>query len=316
VIFVSHPHGEVLEFCDRVTVLRDGAVVGTRNVADLRRDELVEMMLGEPKDEGDAGSSEQHSGERRLRIEGLRVTRRVESFDLDVARGQIVGLAGQVGSGASEVLRAIAGLEPDAAGRVVVDGRRVPLAAPGAAADAGIQFVSNDRKGEGLFLDQPIGRNLTVTRLKEMSRLGVLKRRRLRREARALAGLVGIDVRRLPESVNVLSGGNQQKVLVGRCFAGERLKVLLLDDPTRGVDVGGRAEIHKLVRHLSASGATILFASSELDEILELADVVVTVFAGRIVSKRQRGDATAANVLRDMTHRPESRAHGASVGAG
>jgi ABC-type sugar transport system ATPase subunit len=135
----------------------------------------------------------------------------------------------------------------------------------------------------------------------------------MRRESRALARLVGIDERRLLESVGVLSGGNQQKVFVGRCFAGKQLKVLLLDDPTRGVDVGGRAEIHQLVRHASAS-ATILFASSELDEILQLADVVVTLFGGRIVSKRHRGDATASNVLRDMTHHPEPRVDQATVG--
>jgi ABC-type sugar transport system ATPase subunit len=209
-----------------------------------------------------------------------------------------------VGSGVSDILRAIAGLEPDIGGEVTVDGRAVPLASPRGAVRSGLHYVSNDRKGEGLFLGQPIEYNLVVTRLRKLATLGVLRRGRIRRTARALARLVGVDTR-LSSPVGNLSGGNQQKVFVGRCLDRPKLDVLLLDDPTRGVDVGGRAEIHRLIRHAAAGGAAIIFASSELDEILELSDIVVTLFAGRVVSRRERGEASAAQVLGDMTHRGE-----------
>jgi ABC-type sugar transport system ATPase subunit len=131
----------------------------------------------------------------------------------------------------------------------------------------------------------------------------MLRRARMRRQARALGELVGVDVQRIAASVRVLSGGNQQKVFVGRSLKRPRLGLLLLDDPTRGVDVGGRAEIHRLIRLAAETGATVIFASSELDEILDLSDVVVTLFAGRIVSKRPRRETTAAQVLSEMTHR-------------
>jgi len=218
----------------------------------------------------------------------------------------IVGLAGQVGSGASYILRALAGLEARAAGQIAIGDQLVPLASPRGALRAGVHYLSNDRKGEGLFLEQSIESNLVATRLPQVSSFGVLRRRRMRREARALAELVNVDVRRLSAPVRVLSGGNQQKVFVGRCLKRPRLDLLLLDDPTRGVDVGGRAEIHRLVRLAADAGATVIFASSELDEILELSDLVVTLFAGRVVSRRARRDASAAQVFSEMTHRVET----------
>lgn len=304
VIFVSHRLGEVLSFCDRVTVFRDGALVGTRSVQDLKREDLVGMMLGE---QGMSGRMSVESRVRRdggVRVEGLTVPGRLWDFDLTAQPGTVIGLAGQIGSGASEVLRAIAGLEPRASGLVAIDDRPLALAAPKRALRAGVHFVSNDRKGEGLFLEQSIADNLLATRLDQMSFLGVLRRRSMRDQARSLAELVGVDVQRLGARVGAFSGGNQQKVFVGRCLDRPDLRLLLLDDPTRGVDVGGRAEIHRLVKHAGASGATVLFASSELDEILELSDEVVVLFAGRVVARHGREQATAAAVLHDMTHKP------------
>jgi ABC-type sugar transport system ATPase subunit len=305
VVFVSHRLDEVLSLCDRVTVLRDGVNVGTRPVSELTKRDLVEMMLG--KEGRELPSTHRAPAERvgGVRIRGLQVGDRVSGFDLDATRGTIVGLAGQIGSGASDILRAIAGLHPSAAGEVAIDGRRVPLGSPRGAVRAGVQFLSNDRKSEGLFLDQSIEYNLVATRLSRLTTLGVLRRARMRREARSLAELVGVDVRRIAASVRALSGGNQQKVFVGRSLKRPRLGLLLLDDPTRGVDVGGRAEIHRLVRLAADAGAVVIFASSELDEILEVSDVVVTLFAGALVSKRPQREATAAQVLSEMTHRVE-----------
>jgi ABC-type sugar transport system ATPase subunit len=272
-------------------------------VAQLSKGELVDMMLGEEGKEVSSPRSVSRGGTTGVRIRGLQVGDRVSGFDLEAPRGTIVGLAGQVGSGTNDILRAVAGLEARATGEVAIGNRLVPLASPRGALRAGVHYISNDRKGEGLFLEQSIESNLIATRLPQVSTLGVLRRARMRREARALAELVGIDVGRLSAPVRVLSGGNQQKVLVGRCLNRPRLDLLLLDDPTRGVDVGGRAEIHRLVRDAADRGATVIFASSELDEILELSDVVVTLFAGRVVSRCARQDATAAQVFSEMTHR-------------
>jgi ABC-type sugar transport system ATPase subunit len=309
VLFVSHRLDEVLALCHRVTVLRDGVHVGTRPVSELTKRDLVEMMLGEEGRElpTDHRASTTRSGGG-VRIRGLQVSDRVSEFDLDAPRGTIVGLAGQIGSGVTDILRALGGLQPRVRGEVTIDGRRVPLASPRRAVRAGVHFLSNDRKSEGLFLEQSIEYNLVATRLSQLTALGVIRRVAVRRQARSLATLVGVDTRRLAAPARVLSGGNQQKVFVGRSLERPRLDLLLLDDPTRGVDVGGRAEIHRLVRLAADSGATVIFASSELDEILELADVVVTVFAGKVVSRRPRHEVTAAQVLSEMTHRVDGEA--------
>jgi ABC-type sugar transport system ATPase subunit len=177
----------------------------------------------------------------------------------------------------------------------------VLLSTPRRAVDAGVLYVPNDRQREGLFLGQSVERNLTVTRLRQLSRLGVLLRRRVQRTARELAARAGVPVERLASPTGSLSGGNQQKVLLGRTLELEGTALLALDEPTRGVDVGGRAEIHRLVREAARGGTAVLFSSTELDEVLDLADVVVTIFAGRIVSVVPRAEASASTILANMT---------------
>lgn len=161
--------------------------------------------------------------------------------------------------------------------------------------------MPNDRQREGLFLGQAVESNLTVARLRPLSRLGVVLRRRSQRVARELATMVGVDIDRLGSPVSSLSGGNQQKVLLGRALQMKGVVLLALDEPTRGVDVGGRADIHELVREAARGGTAVIFSSTELDEVLDLADVVVTMFAGRIVSVIPRAEASAPSVLADMT---------------
>jgi ABC-type sugar transport system ATPase subunit len=310
VVFVSHRLGEVLSLCDRATVLRDGAVAATADVADLDRDGIVRLMLGSVPlsvERSASGSEEAHKPVS-VAIEGLTVPGAVHGFDLAIRQGQVVGLAGQVGSGASEVLRAVAGLVPEARGRVQVAGRDVRLGARHRAIAGGVAFASNDRKGEGLFLRQTIEQNLVVTRFAELANVGVLRRARTRHLALRLAELIGVKPDRMREAAENLSGGNQQKVFLARCLEDERVSLLLLDEPTRGVDVGGRAGIHRLIRHAAVNGDTVIFASTELDEILELSDVVVTMFAGSVVSIVDGRNAQAPQVLADMTHGPHGGA--------
>ncbi|MXP21784.1 ATP-binding cassette domain-containing protein [Gordonia sp. HNM0687] len=312
VIFVSHRLDEVLDICDRVTVLRDGQTVAEQTVDTLTKNDLVTLMLGDlpPETSSEApgfgtaddplAGVEPGTG---LSIKSLTVGTRVRGVDLEVPAGMIVGVAGQLGAGASEILSAISGLEPEVSGSVSVTDTRVQLANPLSSRTAGVHYVSNDRKATGLFISSTIESNLVATRLKAISSAGVLRMSRFRRSARELAELVGIDIRRLALPVGSLSGGNQQKVLVGRCLERPDLKVLLLDEPTRGVDVGGRAEIHRLIRHAAAQGVAVLFASTELDEVLDLADVVVTLYSGQVVAIRRRADTTLTEVFSDMTHR-------------
>lgn len=303
VIFVSHRLDEVLTICDRVMVMRDGRAVATESAGSLDRGRLVDLMLGAAGRELPAAPRHTEQ-DRAMTVNELSVPGRLDKVHLEFGSGTIVGIAGQVASGASEILRAIAGLTPDATGRVTVRGREVRLATPRQAKASGVQYISNDRKAEGLFLSQTIEANLNATRLSRLSRDGWLSPRARLRSAAALASLVGIPADRLRSPVRTLSGGNQQKVLLGRCLQNDSVSLLLLDDPTRGVDVGGRAEIHRLIRLAATEGTTVLFSSTELDEIMELSDLVVTMFAGRIVSTSARSDTSAERVLREMTHDP------------
>ncbi len=236
-----------------------------------------------------------------MTIEGLEVSPNVRGFDLAVPAGAIVGLAGQVGSGASDVLRGLAGLVPGTSGRLVIDGREVRLGSPIAMAANHVFYCSNDRKVEGLFLSHSLESNVTATRLKAYTRWGLLARGARRRGASRLLELVGIESHKLRKPVEHLSGGNQQKVLIGRVLDRGSRDLLLLDDPTRGVDVAGRAAVHRLIRLGAAEGNAIIFVSTELDELLELADVVVTMFDGRIVSTRTGPEITANALLSEMT---------------
>jgi ABC-type sugar transport system ATPase subunit len=304
VIFVSHRLDEVFDLCDRVTVLRDGKRVGTHSIHEIDRPTLIGHMLGEMEGAKAQAGHEPAlpgSGAEAVRIDRLRVPGSVEEVSLSLESGIITGLAGQVGSGTSTVLRALGGLVPDASGTVEIGGRRVILNTPRRAAEAGVLYIPNDRQLEGLFLGQTVERNLTVTRLRRLSRLGVLLRRRVHRSARELAAMAGVPVERLGSPARTLSGGNQQKVLLGRALQLEGTALLALDEPTRGVDVGGRAEIHHLVRDAARNGTAVIFSSTELDEVLDLADVVVTIFAGRIVSVVPRRQASASAILADMT---------------
>lgn len=302
VVYVSHRLDEVIEICDRVTVLRDGKRVDTVDRADLDTDRLVTMMLGEPHVAAARHQMPPAATVSRLEIKNLSAGVLEPGFSLEARGGRICGLAGQVGSGASDALRAVAGLRPEARGHVSLDDVALPLGAAHRSVAAGVAYLSNDRKGEGLFLAQSVEQNLVATRLDSLSSMGVLGSERLRTEAAELAKAIGLAPERTAEPVERLSGGNQQKVLLGRCLQRAQTRVLLLDEPTRGVDVRGRAEIHALVRRVAGEGAIVVFTSTELEEILDLADEVVTMRAGRIIGRHERADVDEHVLLGEMTH--------------
>jgi ABC-type sugar transport system ATPase subunit len=249
VIFVSHRLGEVLDLCSRVTVLRDGRMIASEPAAEMSRQSIVELMLGKVAERSKVERRNNTAREGLVVIDQLSVPGHITDFGLRASGGEIDAIAGQVGSGASEVLRALAGLIPDARGHVSIAGRPMRLGAPQRSIQAGAVFASNDRKSEGLFLRQSVARNLLATRLKTVSHGGVINRGRSAGLAQRLAGVIGFDRKRLGAAAETLSGGNQQKVFPGRCLEKEGVTLLMFDEPTRGVDVGGRADIHNLIRH-------------------------------------------------------------------
>ena len=302
VIFVSHRLGEVLGLCDRVTVMRDGEKVLDADIGEVTTDHLVEAILGEQLRQAPHRPLDPHESPIALEVESLAIPGRLEDFGAELLGGRIYGLAGQVGAGASDVLRALAGLVPGATGRVRLGGRRLPLGNAAATAACGVGFVSGDRKAEGLFIGRSILENLTVAQLGRIARAGQIGGRAERRRGRALAEAAHVPAERLGEPVGVLSGGNQQKALLGRYLLESGVQVLLVDEPTRGVDVGGRAAIHELLREASRQGQVVVFASSELDELQELGETIITMRSGRVIATYAEG-SSREDLLSDLTHR-------------
>jgi ribose transport system ATP-binding protein len=295
VIYISHHLEELFHLCDRATVLRDGALVGTVDIANSSRDQIVRMMVGREPSEF-AKREHLEPGEEVLRVEGITRAGVLRDVSLTVRKGEVVGLAGLVGAGRSELARAIIGADPIDAGRVLLNGREVRIRTPEDAARVGIAYVPEDRKGQGLVLGMSIEANVTLPILKKLTRWGLLRTRRRREVAQKLVNDVQMrppDVRRLAMQ---LSGGNQQKVVLGK-WLGDNATVFILDEPTRGIDVGAKVEIYNLIDRLAHAGAGILLISSELPEILGLSDRVGVMRQGRIVDQCSRAEATEERIV-------------------
>jgi ABC-type sugar transport system ATPase subunit len=301
VLYITHRLAEVYEICDQVTVLRNGELVATSPLNKLSRAALIEQMLGRP-------SGEMYPEETRARgapalvVEGLSLPGSVDNFAMNVCRGEILCIAGQIGSGAAEIVAALAGLVHDASGRVTVNGRQLKLGSPTRAARRGIMFVSGDRAAEGVFRRLSVLQNLVATRLREYSILGFLRNRALGAVAGRLAKRVGVDRRRLRARAEDLSGGNQQKLAFGRSIERRNAGVLLMNEPTRGIDVGARAEIYRLMRSFCEDGYALVMASSDLEEIVGLGDVVITLYRGRTVGLYRRSEVSMHRIVADITH--------------
>jgi ABC-type sugar transport system ATPase subunit len=305
VLYITHRLAEVYSICDRVSVLRNGELVATTPLADLDRSALIELMLGRPSGEMYPEEGRER-GASALVVEGLSLPGSVENFTISVRRGEILCIAGQVGSGAAEIISALAGLVHDASGRVVVNGKPLKLGSSARAARRGIMFVSGDRAAEGVFRRLSVLQNLVATRLREHSTLGFLRGGALRAAASRLAKRIGIDRRRLRARAEELSGGNQQKLAFGRSIERQNGGVLLMNEPTRGIDVGARAEIYRLMRSLCAEGYALVMASSDLEEIVGVGDVVITLYRGRQVGHYRRSEVSMHRIVADITHPAEA----------
>jgi ABC-type sugar transport system ATPase subunit len=307
VVYISHRLEEIFEISDRITVLRDGHHIRTAQASELDAEELVRLMVGRPLHELFT-RSESSPGETALEVKGLARDGQFEGVDLTLRRGEIVGLAGLVGAGRTELAQSIFGISQPDSGGIFVEGEEVRIHSPQAAMEKGIFYVPEERRSQGLILPFSIKNNITLSILDRISRLGFVSRSERGIADRFMEEL-SIRGANVSDPVSRLSGGNQQKVVVAKSLAREP-NVLLLDEPTRGVDVGAKSEIYRLMDDLAKEGKAILLISSELEEVLSMADRVLVMREGRITGEFSRAEASQEGVMTAATGGPEQEVSG------
>ena len=294
IIYISHRMDEIFEISDRVTVLRDGAYIGTRATAETNSGELVHMMVGR-RIEALFPKIEVPIGEPVLEVSHLVAKPMTRDVSLTVRAGEIVGLAGLVGSGRSELAQALFGITPAVSGEVRLNGRVVTIRSPADARELGLAYVPEDRGTQGLVRPMSVRHNFSLAALPILTRFGFIDRAAERRLAQDAVKQFDVKTHSLDEAAGRLSGGNQQKIVLGKWLA-NKPRLLILDEPTRGIDVGAKAEIHRLMGDLVKQGVAILMISSELPEALGMSDRVLVMREGRIVAEFARAQATSAAV--------------------
>lgn len=299
-LYVSHRLSEIFHLCDTVTVLRDGTHVATRPRAGLDERALVQMMIGRRLEAVTPEHLGKEAGPVRLEVQGLTSPGKFDGVDLSVRAGEVVGLAGLVGAGRSEVAQALFGLDPAAAGRVLVDGAPVDVRDPTQALGLGFGLVPEDRQRQGLVLLLGGRANTTLPILDRLARMTWVRRRAEEALVEDQFAKLRVRAPHIDFPVMGLSGGNQQKIVMARWLAA-RCRILILDEPTRGVDVGAKAEIHALIDRLAADGSAVLLISSEMPELLALSTRIVVLRNGRVVGELARAEASEAAVAHLMT---------------
>jgi ribose transport system ATP-binding protein len=296
IIYISHRMAEVFSLGDRITVLRDGRRIGELHPGDVSTDQLVRMMVGRTVNISYPRTFAAEAGPVLLEVKGLSAATGITNIDLVVRRGEVVGLCGLVGSGRSEVVRAIFGADKATAGRITFDGRE-KSGGPDEAARLGIALIPESRKSEGLALLRSVGDNLVVAALRKLFPAGMFDPRRALRTADGLVRQLRIATPNARQTVGLLSGGNQQKVVIGKWLAAGA-KLFIFDEPTRGVDVGAKAEIFALIDRLVADGAAALMVSSEQAEICHVCDRAYVMRDGRIAGELSRAELTEENIVK------------------
>lgn len=296
IVFISHRMREMRQVADRIVVLRDGSVSGSAMIDEVSDDDVVRMLVGRELKEIFPSSDRQPDGEAVLTVENLQAGRGLHDASLSVGRGEIVGVAGLVGSGRSTLAQCIGGALSPSSGRILLNGQEVRFRHPADALDAGIGFVGENRKKQGVLSGRSITENITVIDMSSRSRKrGLLSRKREQDRAQDAAAEVGAKYGRLSEPIESLSGGNQQKILLARALM-HRPRVLVLDEPTRGVDIGAKSEIYALIDQAASQGMGVLVVSSELPELLGLCDRIIVLSHGHVVGDLDRATASEERI--------------------
>ena len=295
-LYISHRLEEIYEVGDQVTVLRDGQHVTTRPLADLGIPNIVELMVGRTiTDHGVFRAGVPVTGEA-LGVTGLKLSDDSPEISFAVGKGEIVGIAGLVGSGRTEAVRALFGADPKVAGQVRIEGKEVEIASPKDAVSHGLCLATEDRKGQGLLLEMSCAENMTITDLAQVSRRGLLRRKREFGASARLVKELRVKTPSIHQAVRTFSGGNQQKVVIAKwLFRGP--KALIFDEPTRGIDVGAKAEIYELLGNLAAAGKGILVVSSDLPELMAICHRILVFSKGRITGEVPRAEFDEHRIL-------------------
>jgi len=301
VIYISHRMNEVFDLSDRITVLRDGRTVATHVTGTVSEDAIVNEMVGRVLDQAAAERTQSTGTRAVLEVRGLtrrgRATQVLSDVSFDVRAGEVVALAGLVGAGRTEIARCLFGVDRVDAGTFLLDGKPYRPRSPKDAIDAGIGFLTEDRKGEGLILRMSIRENTTLASMRQFSKFGWIQGRRERARADEEARRLRVRMSTVDRAVGELSGGNQQKVVLAKWLLREP-RLLILDEPTRGIDVAAKAEIYELMREMKERGVAILMISSDLPEVLATADRIIVIRGGKVAGELRGVDATQEAVGR------------------
>jgi ribose transport system ATP-binding protein len=299
IVYISHRMEEIFQICDRISVLRDGQFIGMKAVSETNFDEIVKLMvgrqLGERFPERDA-----KIGQERFKVEHLSSKGSFEDISFSVHQGEIIGVAGLMGAGRTEIMQAIFGYRALDSGKVFIDGKEVSMKSPYDAIKAGIAFVTEDRKSQGLILDLSVRENLSITNLAKISKNSLISTKTEMSLVDDLIEKLHVKTSGREISVKSLSGGNQQKIVIGK-WLGLQPKILILDEPTRGVDVGAKKEIYQLMNALTHQGVSIIMVSSELPEILGMSDRILVIHEGKLSAVLDKSEASQEKIMQSAT---------------
>ena len=296
IIFISHKLDEIFAICDRVAALRDGQSMGTHKCTDISTDDLVKIIVGReltskfPKEDAEIG-------EVALEVRHL-TSNKIKDVSFSVRKGEILGVSGLIGAGRSEIAQAIYGLDRATSGEILIDGKKVKIKKPFDAVRAGIGMVTEDRLRLGLMHRLSIKTNITLPYLYTItSKLGFVNKKKEDEDCNRIVRILNVKFSSLNQAIAGLSGGNQQKAIISRWLL-SKVKILILDEPTRGIDVGSKSEVHREISHLAQQGIAVIMISSELPEILGMSDKVIVVREGQIVSEQSREEATQESLIK------------------
>jgi ribose transport system ATP-binding protein len=299
IVYVSHRMEEIFQICDRISVLRDGQFIGVKEVATTNFDEIVKLMVGRQLGERFPERNTNIGGER-LKVEGLTSKGSFENIHFSVNQGEVIGVAGLMGAGRTEIMQSIFGYRHLDGGKIYIDGKEVTIKTPHDAIKAGIAFVTEDRKSQGLILDLSVRENFSITNLDKISAKSLISSQKEVSMVDEMIEKLRVKTSGRELSVKSLSGGNQQKIVIGK-WLGMNPKILILDEPTRGVDVGAKKEIYQLINDLTKQGVAIIMVSSELPEILGMSDRILVIHEGKLSGVLDKSDASQEKIMQFAT---------------